>query len=209
VKEKCKSSLRAISLLGWPLLFLLLGCWPAKKETALIEPLPVIASVPEFLFSNQNDEEFGLRNVQGRVFMANFIFTRCPSVCPVMLDKTAKLMEEIKDYGISVVFLTFTVDPEHDTSLVLRRKAEELKANHERWFFLTHTNKEEMMKLFKDGFKVGVSEPIIAQDLFDIAHSEKIVLVDKRSRIRGFYSYEEESLQQLKRDIQQLHQESM
>ena len=142
------------------------------------------------------------------MYLANFIFTRCPSVCPVMLEKTSKLLIELKDYGISVVFVTFTVDPEHDTPAVLRKKAEELKADPERWVFLTHTDKAAMMTLFKEGFKVGVSEPMIAKDLFDIAHTEKIVLVDKQGRVRGYYSYEEPGLLELKKDLANIHQET-
>lgn len=189
----------------WPLLFCLISC---QEKTPPIEALPVIGTVPEFSFTNQRGEEFGPRHLKGRVYLANFIFTRCPSVCPVMLEKTSKLLIELKDYGISVVFVTFTVDPEHDTPAVLRKKAEELKADPERWVFLTHTDKAAMMTLFKEGFKVGVSEPLIAKDLFDIAHTEKIVLVDKQGRVRGYYSYEEPGLLELKKDLANIHQET-
>jgi protein SCO1/2 len=191
----------------WPLLFVIVAC-QEKKSEPVIEALPVINTLPDFTFTNQRGEEFGPKHLKGRVFLANFIFTRCPSVCPVMLEKTAKFLSETKDYGISVVFVTFTVDPDHDTVPVLRKKAEELQADPERWVFLTHTDKSVMMTLFKDGFKVGVSEPLIAKDLFDIAHSEKIVLVDKQSRVRGYYSYDEPGLVQLKKDLASIHQET-
>lgn len=193
--------------LVWPLLFSLSSCFD-KKDVIKLEPLPVISTLPDFLYTNQKSEEFGLRNLKGRVFLANFVFTRCPSVCPVMLEKTSKLLDEIKEYGVSVVFVTFTVDPDHDSVSVLRKKAEELKADPERWVFLTHNNKVAMMTLFKEGFKVGVSEPMIAQDLFDIAHSEKIVMVDKLGQVRGFYSYDEEGLSRLKTELKQVHQET-
>lgn len=86
----------------WPLLFVLSSC-VEKKSEPVIESLPVISTLPDFLFTNQRGEDFGPRNLKGRVFLSNFIFTRCPSVCPVMLDKTAKLLVELKDYGIAVV----------------------------------------------------------------------------------------------------------
>ncbi len=191
----------------WPLLFVLSSC-VEKKSEPVIESLPVISTLPDFLFTNQRGEDFGPRNLKGRVFLSNFIFTRCPSVCPVMLDKTAKLLVELKDYGIAVVFVTFTVDPDHDTVAVLRKKAEELKADPERWVFLTHTDKSVMMNLFKEGFKVGVSEPMIAQDLFDIAHTEKIVLTDKQGRVRGYYGYDDVSIALLKKDLARIHQET-
>lgn len=104
--------------------------------------------------------------------------------------------------------MTFTVDPDHDTVAVLRKKAEELKADPERWVFLTHTDKSVMMNLFKEGFKVGVSEPMIAQDLFDIAHTEKIVLTDKQGRVRGYYGYDDVSIALLKKDLARIHQET-
>ena len=191
--------------LVWPFLFSLSSC---VEKKVVIESPPVISVLPDFLYTSHRGEVFGLRNLKGRVFLANFVFTRCPSVCPVMLEKTSKLLDEIKDYGVSVVFVTFTVDPDHDSVSVLRKKAEELKADSERWVFLTHNNKDEMMKLFKEGFKVGVSEPMIAQDLFDIAHSEKIVLIDKKGQVRGYYSYDEEGLKTLKVELKQVHSET-
>jgi protein SCO1 len=197
---------KAIHICGWLFCFLLFSC--TKTPEPIIEnSLPSIGVIPDFLVTNQRGEDFGKRNLKGRAAIVNFIFSRCPSVCPEMLKQTSELHLELKNYGLSLMFVTFTVDPDHDTPIVLRKLAESYSADQERWAFLTSPNKEMLMKLFKEGFKVGVSEPMIAKDLFDIAHSEKMVLVDKKGHIRGYYSYEAESLKTLKADLAQVMQE--
>lgn len=183
-------------------LFLLFGfSYPIYRSLNRTLPpeLPIIAEVPEFELISENGQRFGSKELDGRVYLANFIFSRCPSICPKMLGELQKVQKRIKGTGKKVAIVTFTVDPEHDNEKVLFDLARKYDANPFTWTFLTGTDKDALFKLYRDGFKVGVEQN--PQDLFDIAHSEKIVLVDQSNRVRGFYAFEENSINQLMIDV--------
>jgi protein SCO1/2 len=183
-------------------LFLLFGfSYPIYRSLNRTLPpeLPIIAEVPEYELISENGQRFGSKELSGRVYLANFIFSRCPTICPKMLGDLQKVQKRIKGTGQKVAIVTFTVDPEHDNEKVLFDLARKYDANPFVWTFLTGTDKDALFKLYRDGFKVGVEQN--PQDLFDIAHSEKIVLVDQSNRVRGFYSFEENSINQLMIDV--------
>lgn len=183
-------------------LFLLFGfSYPIYRSLNRTLPpeLPVIAEVPAFELISENGQRFGSKDLDGRVYLANFVFSRCPSVCPKMLGELQKVQKRIKGTGQKVAIVTFTVDPEHDNERVLFDLARKYDANPFSWTFLTGTDKEALFLLYRDGFKVGVEQN--PQDLFDIAHSEKIVLVDQSNRVRGYYAFEENSINQLMIDV--------
>lgn len=161
--------------------------------------LPVIAQVPEFELISENGQRFGSKDLKGRVYLANFIFARCPTVCPKMLTDLEKIQKRVRGTGKKVAIVTFTVDPEYDNEKVLFDLARKHKANPFTWTFLTGTDKDAMFKLYRDGFKVGVEQN--PKDMFDIAHSEKIVLVDGENRVRGFYSFETNDVNKLMIDV--------
>jgi len=92
--------------------------------------------------------------------------------------------------------VSFTVDPDTDTSKVLFAKARELQANPVVWRFLT-ASLEDTKKLLVDGFKVPVGNKEIANNIMDVAHSNKLVLVDKEGKIRGYYAAEKDGINQL------------
>ncbi len=161
--------------------------------------LPIIAQVPDFELISENGQRFGSKDLKGRVYLANFVFARCPSVCPKMLADLEKIQKRVRGTGKKVAIVTFTVDPEHDNEKVLFDLARKHKANPFTWTFLTGTDKDAMFKLYRDGFKVGVEKN--PKDLFDIAHSEKIVLVDGENRVRGYYSFETNDVNKLMIDV--------
>lgn len=161
--------------------------------------LPVISQVPDFELISENGQRFGSKDLKGRVYLANFVFARCPSVCPKMLGELEKIQKRIRGTGKKVAIVTFTVDPENDNESVLFNLARKHKANPFTWTFLTGSDKEAMFKLYRDGFKVGVEQD--PKNMFDIAHSEKIVLVDGDNRVRGFYSFETNDVNKLMIDV--------
>lgn len=189
------------SKLFW-VLFLLFGfSYPIYRSMNRTLPpeLPVIAHVPEFELISENGQRFGSKDLQGRVYLANFVFSRCPTVCPKMLLDLEKIQKRIRGTGKKVAIVTFTVDPEYDNEKVLFDLARKHDANPYTWTFLTGSDKEAMFKLYRDGFKVGVEQN--PKDMFDIAHSEKIVLVDGDNRVRGFYSFETNDVNKLMIDV--------
>lgn len=193
---------RIVRLKTFWVLFLVFGfAYPIYKSLNRTLPpdLPVIAQVPGYELISENGQRFGSKDLAGRVYLANFVFSRCPSVCPKMLSDLQKIQKRIRGTGKKVAIVTFTVDPEHDNEKVLFDLARKYDANPFTWTFLTGTDKEALFKLYKDGFKVGVEQN--PQDLFDIAHSEKIVLVDRKNRVRGYYSFDTDSVNKLMIDV--------
>ncbi len=189
------------SKLFW-VLFLLLGfSYPIWKSLNRILPpeLPVIATVPEFELISENGQRFGSRDLKGRVYLANFVFSRCPSICPKMLGDLEKIQKRVRGTGTKVAVVTFTVDPEYDNERVLYDLARKHNANPYVWTFLTGPDKEALFKLYRDGFKVGVEQN--PKSLLEIAHTEKIVLVDGDSRIRGYYSFDTNDANKLMIDV--------
>ena len=189
------------SKLFW-VLFILFGfSYPIYRSLNRTLPpeLPVIAQVPEFELISENGQRFGSKDLKDRIYLANFVFARCPTACPKMLLELEKIQKRIRGTGKKVAIATFTVDPEHDNEKILFDLARKHKANPYTWTFLTGSDKEAMFKLYRDGFKVGVEQN--PQDMFDIAHTEKIVLVDGESRVRGYYAFDENSINQLMIDV--------
>lgn len=189
------------SKLFW-VMFILFGfSYPIYRSINRILPpeLPIIAQVPDFELISENGQRFGSKDLKGRVYLANFVFARCPSVCPKMLTDLEKVQKRVRGTGTKVAIVTFTVDPEYDNEKVLFDLARRHKANPFVWTFLTGSDKEAMFKLYRDGFKVGVEQN--PKDMFDIAHSEKIVLVDQDNRVRGYYSFEANDVNKLMIDV--------
>jgi protein SCO1/2 len=116
-----------------------------------------------------------------------------------MLGELELIQKRIRGTGKKVAIVTFTVDPEHDNEKVLFDLARKHRANPYTWTFLTGSDKEAMFKLYRDGFKVGVEQN--PKDMYDIAHSEKIVLVDSANRVRGFYSFDTNDVNKLMIDV--------
>ncbi len=161
--------------------------------------LPVISVVPDFELISENGQRFGSKDLKGRVYLANFVFARCPTICPKMLGELEKIQKRVRGTGKKVAIVTFTVDPENDNETVLFNLARKHRANPFTWTFLTGSDKEAMFKLYRDGFKVGVQQD--PKNMFDIAHSEKIVLVDGDNRVRGYYSFQTNDVNKLMIDV--------
>lgn len=161
--------------------------------------LPILTHVPEFELISENGQRFGSKDLKGRVYLANFIFARCPSACPKMLADLEKVQKRIRGTGTKVAIVSFTVDPENDNERVLYDLARKHHAAPHVWTFLTGTDKEAMFKLYRDGFKVGVEQN--PKNMMDIAHSERIVLVDTENRVRGYYSFDKNDVNKLMIDV--------
>ena len=189
------------SKLFW-VFFILFGfsypIWKSLNRT-LPPELPIISQVPEYELISENGQRFGSKDLKDRVYLANFVFARCPTTCPKMLGELEVIQKRIRGTGKKVAIVTFTVDPTYDNEKVLFDLARKHHANPYTWTFLTGSDKEAMFKLYKDGFKVGVEQN--PKDMFDIAHSEKIVLVDQANRVRGFYSFETNDVNKLMIDV--------
>ncbi len=157
----------------------------------------VSASVPDFNLVNQQDQPLGLSDLQGKIWVADFIFTHCPTICPVMTQEMANLQSEFDSEP--VYFVSFTVDPERDTSEVLSRYAVQFGADAQRWHFLTG-EKDQIYQLANDGFKLSA-----AQHGGGFPHSTKFALVAPNGKIHDYYdSRSKPAMKRLRKDVKTL-----
>ncbi|MGI8821167.1 MAG: SCO family protein [Chthoniobacterales bacterium] len=139
-------------------------------------------TVPQFELTNQNGQRFGSKELAGRIWIADFVFTSCPGPCPMISSRMAELQRPLENSDVHLV--TFTVDPENDTPEVLRDYAARLHARAGRWDFLTGP-KEAIYSLTENGFKLAAVAGVA--DNGGPVHSTRAVLVDRQGAIRGYY----------------------
>jgi protein SCO1 len=141
---------------------------------------------------NQLGDTVSLNDIKGRVIVADFFFTRCGSICPkltrnmAMLQKAIKLHDDKKRIDTSFVqFISFTVDPEHDTAPVLKKYADRFGVNHDFWWMLTGDKKTIYDFAFEE-LKVDKysDEPVNP----DFVHTSRFTLLDKERVVRGYYN---------------------
>ncbi len=166
------------------------------------EPPPVLGEVPDFALVNRDGRGVRKADLAGAPWIADFIFTRCGSTCPMMSLRMAKLERDLpRDLGVR--FVSFSVDPAHDTPQVLEEYAVSFGAPG-RWLFLTGA-KDDLFRLSKDGFKLPVDDTSPVDPDEPILHSTRFVLVDGAGKIRGYYeAFDEEAVAKLMRDVETL-----
>jgi protein SCO1/2 len=159
---------------------------------------PVLATVPAFTLTDPKGEPFGSANLSGSVYVASFFFTRCRSICPAMMHSVAELQDRYAREGVAGVRLvSFTVDPEADDPSRLRQYGEELGVDPARWTLLTG-ELDSMRALVLQGFQVPMGAPeVLGEDLIDVAHSAKLLLIDGQGRVRGHYDSADSSMARL------------
>jgi protein SCO1/2 len=171
-------------------LLVVLGCAPGPA-------LPVLGEVPAFRLTERSGDLFGSDDLRGRVWVADFIFTRCPDVCPAV---TAN-MKRLEAHASGPTLVSFSVDPVHDDPTVLAGYADRHEAGP-RWKFLTG-GREAIAGLLKDGFHVAFGDG--GPPEAPITHSDRMVLVDETLHIRGYYrGRDPDDLSRLEADLARL-----
>ena len=144
--------------------------------------LPVYYDVPAFDLVAQDAQPFHSGVLAGKIWVADFIYTTCPGPCPRMTSQMHEVQDAIAKMP-DVKLVSFTVDPARDTPPVLADYAKVHGASSEHWYFLTGPE-TTLQKLDRDVFKLGSLNA-------SMEHSTRFVLVDRQSRIRGYYDTSE------------------
>ena len=173
---KLKWALRGLIVLTAVLLVAVL--WLRVQQNRPGE-LPALGKVPDFKLVEASGRPLTLADLNGQVWIAAFIFTRCAGICPVMSTQMSRL--PAGNYRL----VSFSVDPDHDTPAVLTEYAARYHADRTRWFFVTG-EKSALRRLATEGFHVP-AEDATAADSEPILHSAHLVLVDRVGQIRGYY----------------------
>ena len=139
--------------------------------------------VADFKFVNQNGKTITEKDYEGKIYVADFFFTTCPTICPIMTDNMVWLQNQLKN-NHEVKLLSFSVTPDIDTPEVLKKYAIEKGVNDSCWNLVTGDKKEIYYLARKSYLAVKTGKP---EELYDMVHTENFILVDKNKRIRGFY----------------------
>jgi protein SCO1 len=151
-------------------------------------PLPVLGRVPPFALQDQRGRPLGSAELRGKPWVAAFMFTRCPTICPRITRRMRELQIEAKAQGVPLRLVSFSVDPENDTPEVLRAYAERFGVDQASWSFLTG-KLEVVQKTAVDGFKMALENSPGAEPE-SILHGSHLVLIDSQLDLRGYYRSE-------------------
>ncbi len=156
--------------------------------------------VPDFSLTERSHKSINLKDLLGRVWVANFIFTSCKETCPTQTAALAQLHAD-EDLKGKLTLVSITIDPDRDTPEVLSRYASRFGAHPDLWYFLTG-NKAQIYRLAQEGFRLSVAPVTGSGGESDFIHSSRLVLVDREAQIRGYYhSSDPEALHKLNQDI--------
>ena len=170
------------SYIGISFIVLLFGIWTVKelRERYNKNELDVLGNVPSFSLIDQNNKKITNEDYKGKVFVVEFFFSSCPSICPRMNQNMLKLQDAFYgnlDFGIASI----TIDPENDTSEQLKQHAKDLGVKHPNWHFLTG-DYNYIMNLANKGFNIYAGKNKNVSGGFE--HSGLFALIDKEGKIR-------------------------
>ena len=166
-------------------------------------------ALPQFSLTERQGQPFGSEQLRGKVWIVNFIFTRCPGICPALTRQMAGLQTELAGHRqwSQIRLVSVSVDPEYDTPARLRQYAQNHQADSEHWLFLTG-GRDQIWTLCEQGFKQTVAENK-QNPAIPILHTSNFLLIDRHLRMRGAYNgLEEEQRAVLKRDLQRVLDET-
>jgi protein SCO1/2 len=172
-----------------------------REEQAMEQRLEVIREAPNFSFANYNGAIINKDSLLGSIYVVDFFFTNCPSICPVMTSQLTKVQEAYKmDNRVKIV--SFSVDPENDTPEQLAAYAEKYDLKDFKWFML-RGEQDSIFKTAEEGFMTTAT---LVNGAID--HSARVSLVDPEGKVRGMYmSTEDTEIEQLIEDIEKLRKE--
>ena len=184
-----------LSVVLYMAIFYTAACSPAPKPQRALPDFSLTAVTVD------GTSPFDLAALRGRVWIADFVFTRCSGPCPMLSANMAGLQKKLPK---SIGLLSFTVDPDNDGPEALAQYARKFSADPQRWFFLTG-ERAELVRLVRDGFLLPVVENAAASPGERFAHSTKFVLVDADGKIVGWYDGDDAaSLDKLAEDAARL-----
>lgn len=179
---------------------------------SLVQHIGYNHKIAPFAFTNQNGIKVTNKDYEGKIYVVDFFFTTCQTICPKMTDNMVWLQDKIKD-NPKVKLLSHSVFPIEDTVEVLKKYAKEKGVIDAKWNLVTG-NQKEIYKIARQSYLVvKTGKP---EELYDMVHTENFVLVDQKGRIRGFYNglnideevKGEKNLTQLLEDIELLSEKN-
>ncbi|WP_283152964.1 SCO family protein [Guptibacillus hwajinpoensis] len=158
--------------------------------------------VQDFTYTDHTKSEFGLNDLEGKVWIADFIFTNCETVCPPMTANMSQLQDKLNQADVNVELVSFSVDPERDTPEQLVTFSEKFDADLSNWHFLTGYNEEEIKGFAENSFKTAVdADP--SSDQF--IHGTNFYLVNKEGiAVKKYSGYSNVPFEEIVDDVKAL-----
>ena len=139
--------------------------------------------IADYKFVDQDSAWVSPETFEGKIYVADFFFTSCPTICPIMKTQMLRVYEKYEN-NPEVMLLSHSIDPKHDTVAVLKEFADRLGVKSDKWHFITG-EKDDIFKLGQTSYMVAATED--GSEPGGYVHSGAFILVDKERRIRGFY----------------------
>jgi protein SCO1 len=176
---------------------------PVYGKEEIINGQKIQHTIASFELINQDGIKKGIEDWDQKIVIADFFFTHCPVICPKMTVNLKRVQQSFSDDDILIN--SFSVDPQRDSAGQLKKYAEKFIINSANWQLLTG-DKKDIYKLARNSFMIVATDGDGGPD--DFIHSEKLVLIDKQKRIRGYYDgTSEKETDQLIHDIKKLKNE--
>ena len=156
---------------------------PIMGERDFVNGDSVFHTIPDFAFINQDSLPITNKTYEGKIYITDFFFTTCPTICPVMKKQLLRVYEKYKE-NPKVGILSHTIDPRHDSVQVLKEYATRLGIEGNMWNFVTG-DKSKIYKLGEKSYYITAGEDSTAAG--GIIHSGAFILVDTKRRVRGIY----------------------
>ncbi len=150
------------------------SCGTSKIEN------PLNYDVQSFSFQNQDGKAVSLESLKGQVWVADFIFTNCETICPPMTSHMAELQKQMEEEKLQARIVSFSVDPENDTPEKLKKFAANYPLSFQNWDFLTGYSQKEIEKFALKSFKSIVKKP---EDEDQVIHQSSFYLVDQNGKV--------------------------
>ncbi len=188
--------------LVWALAVAAIAAWPVvwALRTPLPPPLPILGTLPSFELTAQDGRPFGSRELQGRVWLASFVFTRCQTVCPAISRRMARIQARTRNLEPAFHLVSFSVDPAFDDPARLAAYARAYRASPRMWTFVTGPT-DEVQEVVVRGLGTAMGRDPEPPGAGGVFHGTHLVLVDGAGRIRGYYDPDaEDAVQRVVRD---------
>lgn len=177
---------------------------PIYGEREVINGDTIFHTIANFQFVNQDSVLVTNDTFKGKIYIADFFFTSCRTICPIMKTQMLRVYDSLKN-DADVLILSHTIDPEYDTVALLHDFAERLGVSSSKWHFVTGVQ-DSIYKIAQTSYFATAMEDSSEPDGF--IHSGAFLLIDKQQRIRGNYDGTvEESVNKLIRDVRKLQRE--
>ncbi|MBM7602846.1 protein SCO1/2 [Metabacillus crassostreae] len=172
---------------------LLLSACNGNKEAAFqMEP---------FTYTDQNGQSFGSENLKGKVWIADFIFTNCDTVCPPMTASMAALQKELTNQNLDVELVSFSVDPTIDTPEVLKKFMDKFTTNSSNWHMLTGYKQAEIEAFAREEFQTLIQKPSSSDQ---VIHSTSFYLINQHGEVVNSFGFQQSHFGEMIAEIKKL-----